>query len=259
MTMLQTDLIWLKNVECPLCYEEFQVENVWQKKVTVLKEYQDLGKKYQGTNPLFYSVWTCPNCYYSDFRGDDYFNTGKIVDEDFEDDFEILEMVAQKADFLQPRNFNLAVASYKLAILCAKHKKSSMARLGTFNLRLGWLYRSLRKTDLEKKYIQYTLDYYLQAFTHEDNPDFGTLSQGGITYLLGELYRQTGDLRNAINFFQKVVNDKEMDTEPKYIRMARFGWESLKDTPSAAEAEPDPEPGEGEELPPSPVEGEKAS
>ena len=208
------------------------MENVWQKKVTVLKEYADLGKKYQGTNPLYYSVWTCPNCYYSDFRGDEYFNTGKLVDEDFEDDFQILEMVAQKADFRQPRNFNLAIASYKLAILSAQHKKSSMARIGTFNLRLAWLYRSLKKSELELKYIGYTLDYYIKAFTQEDQPDFGSLSQGGITYLLGELYRQTGDLRNAVNFFQKVVNDKELDTEAKYIRLARLGWENLKDSPS---------------------------
>ena len=82
------------------------------------------------------------------------------------------------------------------------------------------------------KYIQYTLDHYLRAFTEEDSPDFGSLSQGGITYLLGELYRQTGDLKNAVNFFQKVVNDKELNTEAKYIRLARLGWESLKDSPT---------------------------
>ncbi len=237
--MQQTDLIWLKTIECPLCYEEFQTENVWQKKVTVLEEYPDLGKKYQGTNPLFYSVWVCPNCYYADFRGDDFGNTGKIVDEEFEDDFEIFEMVSQKADFRKPRNFNLAITSYRLAILCAKHKKSSLARVGTFNLRLAWLYRSLKKAELEKKYIRYTLDNYMNAFTQEDEPDFGSLSQGGTTYLIAELNRQVGNFKDAVNFFQKVVNDKEMGTEPKYVRLARFGWESLKDnaTPNTEETD----------------------
>ena len=239
--MQQTEQIWLKKIECPLCYEEFQTENIWQGKVSVLEEYPDLGKRYQGTNPLYYSVWVCPCCYYADFRGDDFYSTGKIVDETFEEDFGILSMVAQKADFKQPRTFALAVASYKLAILVAKHKKSSNARIGTFNLRLAWLYRSIKKRALEKKYIQYTLDHYLKAFESEEQPDFGSLSEGGITYLLGELYRQTGNIRQAVNFFQKVVNDKELDTEPKYIKLARFQWESLKDAPGSEEDEGDEE------------------
>ena len=65
----------------------------------------DLGKRYQGTNPLYYSVWVCPSCYYADFRGDEFQATGKIEDEAFEEDFEILSMVAEKADFRQPRTF----------------------------------------------------------------------------------------------------------------------------------------------------------
>jgi uncharacterized protein (DUF2225 family) len=235
--MKQSGLIWLKTIECPLCYEEFQVENIWQNKVNIVKEYPDLGKKYVGANPLFYSIWVCPACYYADFRGDDFFNTGKIIDEEFEDNYDLLELVSEKGDFHAPRTFALAVKSYKLAIVVAKFKKSSLAKIGTLNLRLAWLYRSLKKTDLEKKYIGYCLDHYLKAFTTESDADFGNLSVGGIHYLLGELHRQLGDLKTAVRFFQKVVNDKQMDTEPKYIKLARFQWESLKDNKEAAQDE----------------------
>ena len=241
MTMQQTEVIWLKTIECPLCYEEFTTENIWQNKVIVLKEYPDLGKKYQGTNPLYYSVWVCPACYYADFRGDEYFSTGRINDEAFEDDFDILELVAEKANFREPRTFSLAVKAYKLAILCAKHKKSSLARIGTFNLRLAWLYRSLQKTNLEKKYLQYTLNYYLDAFTSEDKPDFGSLSDGGITYLMGELYRQTGDIKQAMQFFQKVLNAKEMNTEPKYLKQARLQCDLLSDMLKSQKSKPSSE------------------
>jgi len=231
--MQATEQIWLKKIECPLCYESFTTENIWQNKVVVLEEYPDLGKRYSGTNPLYYSVWVCPSCLYADFRGDEYFNTLKIVDEDFEEDYSIFKMVAEDADYKQPRTIDLAIKSYKLAILTGKHKRVSNARLGTFNLRLAWLYRSIKKTDQEEKYLRYTLDYYLQAYQGEDSPDFGNLSDGGITYLLGELYRRCGDLKTAVNFFQKVANDKELNAEPKYIKMARFQWESLKDNPNA--------------------------
>ena len=44
-------------------------------------------------------------------------------------------------------------------------------------------------------------------------------------------------MRQAVDFFQKVVNDKELDTEPKYIKLARFQWESLKDTPASEDDE----------------------
>ena len=44
-------------------------------------------------------------------------------------------------------------------------------------------------------------------------------------------------MRQAVDFFQKVVNDKEPDTEPKYIKLARFQWESLKDTPASEDDE----------------------
>jgi len=229
MRMQPTNQIWIKQVECPLCYEDFPTENIWQNKVSIAEEYADLGKKYNGTNPLFYSVWVCPNCYYADLRGDEFQNTGKINDEAFEEDFSILKMVAESEDFRQPRTFQLAVISYKLALLTAKHKKSSAARSGTFNLRLAWLYRSIRKTEQEKTHIQYALNYYMDAYTQESDPDFGNMSPGGIIYLLGELHRQIGDVRSAVNFFQKVVNDKKLNTEPKYIKLARLQWENLKE------------------------------
>ncbi|MCO4783312.1 MAG: DUF2225 domain-containing protein [Candidatus Cloacimonetes bacterium] len=239
MTMQQTQQIWLKEVECPLCYEEFMTENIWQGKIAVVEEYPDLGKKYSGLNPLYYSVWVCPNCLYADLRGDDFTTTGKLNDEDFENDYKILKLVAGKTDFTQARTFPAAITSYKLAILTAKHKKTSVAKIGTFNMRLAWLYRSLKKDKQEAKFIAYALKFYLEAFTTEDEPDFGNMSQGGITYLLGELYRRTGNARQAVNFFQKVVNDKALNSEPKYMKMARLGWESLKDAPQAQEEEDD--------------------
>ncbi len=228
--MQPTSQIWIKQVECPLCYEEFPTENVWMNKISVLEEYPDLGKKYAGTNPLFYSVWVCPNCFYADLRGDEFMNTGKINDEAFEEDYPVFKMLAGGEDFRQPRTFQLAVIAYKLALLTAKHKKSSTARLGTFNLRLAWLYRALKKEEQEKLHVQYALQNYLHAYTTESDPDFGQMSQGGIIYLLGELHRQTGDVRSAVNFFQKVVNDKKINTEPKYIKLARSQWEAIKDS-----------------------------
>jgi uncharacterized protein (DUF2225 family) len=229
MNMKESKLIWLRQVECPLCYEEFTTENIWMNKISVLEEYPDLGKKYAGTNPLFYSVWVCPNCYYTDLRGEEFEKTGKINDEKFEEDYPILQMIAEDEDFRNPRTFGLAVKSYKLAIFVAKHKQSSLARIGTFNLRLAWLYRSIKKTEQEKRYIGYALDHYVKAFTTESEPDFGKLGPGGMHYLLGELYRQTGDLKTAVRFFQKVVNDKKMNTEPKYIKLARLQWETLRE------------------------------
>ena len=59
-------------------------------------------------------------------------------------------MVAENADFRQPRTFALAVASYKLAILVAKHKKSSYARIGTFNTFRGLPF--YQKRQQEKKF-----------------------------------------------------------------------------------------------------------
>lgn len=235
MRMQPTNQIWIKEVECPLCYEEFPTENVWQNKISVAEEYADLGKKYNGTNPLFYSVWVCPNCYYADLRTDPFLNTGKLNDEAFEEDFTVLKMVAESEDFRQPRTFKLAIISYKLALLSAKHKKTSLARSGTFNLRMAWLYRSLKKTDLEKMHIQYALNNYLDAYTKESDPDFGQMSPGGVIYLLGELHRQVGDIKTAVNFFQKVVNDKKMNIEPKYIKLARLQWETLRDNKGHSE------------------------
>ena len=65
MAMQQAEQIWLKKVECPLCYEEFLTENIWQGKVSVIEEYPDLGKRYQVLIVLF--SLGMPSCYYADF------------------------------------------------------------------------------------------------------------------------------------------------------------------------------------------------
>jgi uncharacterized protein (DUF2225 family) len=223
-------IIWNKEVKCPLCHTKFQVENVWLNRVKFDRVYTDMGKEYKGINPLWYEIWVCPFCFYAAYRNESFLKFMPFDVDGFEDLRPTLKKIVGSHSFKEPRDFELAVLSYKLAMISLQCKKRvSAARYGMLFMRLAWLFRAIKKPEEEKKYLKLALTRYVEANDKESNPEIGSIGELGLFYTIGELYRRTGQEKEALNYFMKAFTDKELHGDTSFIKKARDQYENIKE------------------------------
>jgi uncharacterized protein (DUF2225 family) len=227
----EKEIIWCKKESCPLCRREFEVENVWLNRVKFTKVYTDSGKEYPDVNPLFYEIWVCPTCLYASYRGKDSFSDIKNLNLDKFAGFADLRMkIAGRTDFTRKREFEHAVKSLKLALVTLQSRKGvSAARYAMFFMRLAWLYRSVEMAEEEQRYMKLALARYVESYEKELAPEVGSMGETGLVYTIGELYRRTGDVKKAMEYFMKVVMDKRMAGDPSFIRKSRDQLDNCKE------------------------------
>jgi uncharacterized protein (DUF2225 family) len=227
--MAEKPVIWHKKETCPLCRTEFETENVWLNRVKFECVYTDSAKKYTSVNPLFYEVWVCPDCLYASYRKEAFTNIKDFDVEKFETLAPICKKIAEGLDFHSKRDFNLACASFKLGLVALQaRRKVSAARYAMFFMRLAWLNRGVNEEE-EKKYMKLALSRYIEANEKETSPEIGSMGETGLYYTIGELYRRTGEVRQALEYYGKVIMDKNMAGDPSFIRKSRDQFDNCKE------------------------------
>ncbi|NLC11024.1 MAG: DUF2225 domain-containing protein [Firmicutes bacterium] len=211
-----TEDLFLKNCDCPLCGKAYATPRVKRSKLRPSKVESDFCIRYKGLNPIYYQVMVCPNCGYS---YTEHFSPLRPQDK------EMLKkrISPAKNDFTGERTLELAVESYKRALLCAMMKKEKHSLLAALNLHLAWLYRFAEDKSREEEFLQRARDYYLKMY--EEEADIKDLAR--VVYLIGELNRRLGNIKEAGRWFTRVINDKEIN-DRGIIRMARERWQELR-------------------------------
>lgn len=208
--------LFLKKIKCHVCQESFQSCKVRRSKYSIAKVDTDFCTHYKGENPLFYNIYICPFCGYG------FSENFKVPAEKTRK--EILEKITPlPGDYGQRRTLEMAVEAYKRAIECALIQKERKIILASLALHVAWFFRFAGKEEEEKKYLQEALNYYLEVYEKERVN--GSLAR--IVYLIGELNRRLGKAREAIFWFDRVINDKNIN-DPGVIRMARERWQEIK-------------------------------
>ncbi|MGF7046252.1 uncharacterized protein (DUF2225 family) [Paenibacillus sp. DS2015] len=133
-------------------------------------------------------------------------------------------------DFGGKREWDIALESYKLALLCAQTIGDS-ERIVSSNLQhISWLYRYKGDHEQEQRFLQYCLDSYIQVYEQE-----GTgANNARLLYLIGELNRRVGNFHEAVKWFSRVINDKKI-TDAAMIRASREQWTVLREQMIAKE------------------------
>ncbi|PCJ20312.1 MAG: hypothetical protein COB02_04560 [Candidatus Cloacimonadota bacterium] len=223
-------VIWKGEADCPLCQTKFNVENVWLNRVKFQEVYTDLAKKYESVNPMVYEIWVCPNCFYAAYK--------KEIFKDISDlnmsTFKQLEPVRKKLGSIYPKNnertLDVGVLSFKLALVTLQSRKDvSAAKFASFFYRIAWVYRQQGDKDLEVKYMKLALQRYENAYEKEMEPQIGKMGETGLVYTMGELSRRTGDDKKAQEYFMKVITNKEMTGDPKYLKYCRDMLSGIKE------------------------------
>lgn len=214
-----------KKIECLHCKKGFPTLKVRSRFIKVSDTDTDFMPVYgEGDVPaMYYNVFVCEHCGFSfteDFSR--YFPPGTAE--------EIQSQITDKwvqHNFKGERSVFQAIQVYKLALVCANIKKEKYVAKAGLALRLAWFYRSLHNEAQERRFMEIARDQYMESFSTEDYAST-QMSATRIMYMIAELSRRLGDMKNATRFFSKVIESQRVGGEAKVIEMAKERWEEVR-------------------------------
>ncbi len=206
---------------CPVCDTAFETQLLTSTN-TIGPRTTDLRALAAGFQPQEFLVHTCPTCGYSAF--DDQFTSSETPAEPVEIDPAVAERVRESiAPLVRNRTID-APRKWELAALVAGWNGEPAQDLGWFHLNAAWccddllaMEEAARAADMptaaepdgESSYADRQRQYRQQAAAEFEH----ALTEGNIaederamyTYLVGELYRRTGDDDTASQWFHRAI------------------------------------------------------
>lgn len=220
------DVLWQKEVSCPVCSNTFITNNYRTKSLTVLKKEDDFHEIYGVINPIAFDIWVCPECLYA-AKKEDYETINPEVLERIAKDKSARKKTAGDLDFNLVRDYDTGIMSYRLAFMCYQYRKATFAFIGSLHLKCAWLAREKGDTVLEKMELKKVIENYETAFSIGEKIS-GQISEIGVLYLIGELYRRLGDSATAAKYLMKVRQSPNADSEKAILRMASDAMDSIR-------------------------------
>jgi uncharacterized protein (DUF2225 family) len=221
--MQMTDGLYDRKVRCPLCEETYNTKKVLTRAVKILETEGDFYARYGGPNPVHYLINVCSTCGFSFLE-----KTQPRVTPLRRQQY--VSEVASKwvaRDYCGVRSIKQAVISFKLAVFCAQFVGEPSRTIGGLCLHLAWLYREMGDEVEEQRFLRDALEFYIDAFEHDSRLE----DNGKMPYLIGELARRVGDDKQAVLYFNQVIQDKQ--SAPKYTKLARNQWGLLREARAA--------------------------
>lgn len=217
------NLLFDKKVICPVCKTDFFARSVKVSAPRIQSRDSDFFIRYYVINPYFYDVWICPKCGYSALKVD--FN--KIRSYQIEPILKNITSQWNKKTYPDIYDENIAIERYKMALLNSIIMDGRDSTKAMICLKISWMYRLLSDESNEHIFLEKSLQGFLSAYNNEAFPFYG-LSRYSLCYLIGELYRRTGDYTNAMLWLGNVITSTIADNKIK--EKARDMRELIKET-----------------------------
>nr|WP_058302430.1 DUF2225 domain-containing protein [Gorillibacterium timonense] len=205
--------------KCGYCETEFRTSKVRSSFKKSAYTDTDFFCQFKTINPDHYVVAVCPFCGYAFTE-----NFSQGLSPEFRTRFELtVRKNWQGVDYSGERNWEDALKSYKLALLCAQIKQEKERVVAGLLHHIAWLYREKGDTEQERRFLTLALEEYIKVYEVEGI----SVNNARLMYLLGELNRRLGQYNEAIRWFDRVVNDKKI-IDSAMIRASRDQWAATR-------------------------------
>lgn len=225
--------------QCPICGEKIQVTKTRSRMIKI-KQDSDFCVHYKEFNPYYYDIWVCSHCGYA--SDEKHFDT--LREKEKVKIAEFLKNRKVKIAYKEIRTRPEAISAFKLALYYADLIGAPESRKAALYLKLGWLYREGAEEaeekgqeeeaaafrEKEQEVLVRALEGYDKALTTERFP-IGSMTDTAATYLIGELYRRTGNTEKAIQYLSRVIGDKRARNETVIYNLARDLWQDMRSEP----------------------------
>lgn len=213
----ESDLLFDKTYNCPVCDSEFTTKMIRTGKVKLLGADTDLRPRYQHVDCIKYDAILCPKCGYAALsRFFDFMmpRQAKMIKENISANYRHEE---PDADVF---TYDVAIGHYKMALANTIVKKGKLSERAYVCLKLAWLCRGKSETlpkdtenynevikqlaDEEKELLSNAYSGFLSAFSKESFPMCG-MDENTLTYLCADLARRIGKYEESSRWISKVL------------------------------------------------------
>lgn len=180
----------------------------------------DFCAYYKDDNPDYYVVRVCPKCGFASTEN----SAMRLTDKQKTLLKEKITVRWIERDFGGHREWETALETYKLALLCAQTIGDTERITASFLQHIAWLYRYKGDHEQEQKFLKFCLESYILVYEKE-----GVGSNNAkLLYLIGEISRRIGKFNDAVKWFSRVINDKKI-MDAAMIRASREQWSVLRE------------------------------
>lgn len=223
----ETDFVYDKNFQCPVCARTFKAKVVKAGKVKLEGVDTDLRPIYKDVDPLKYDAIVCTHCGYAALSR--YFNFmtrtyANIIKESISSNFE------NKFKDTVIYSYDDAIVRHKLALLNAVVKRAKDSEKAYTCLKIAWLLRGKRAhinpemeksnelisqlLEEEEEFILKAYEGFTSAYTSEVFPMCG-LDEPTCLYINADLARQLKKYEDAMMLVSRVILSKSSNERIK--------------------------------------------
>ena len=219
------DTLFDRVYDCQICDNTFKSKQVRTSAIRPKSRDKDFHANYDGDNPTHYGVICCPYCGFTQFESD--FKT-KLSETDKEKIKKHISVRWHYQNYTLKRNLQQVLRIYMIALANYKVLGADFYTFGKIYLRLAWSYREAENQEEEIKYIKMALESFVNSYEKENHEDNDT-RELEITYMIGELNRQIGNYKEAVNWYDKTINHPSAYKNQLIKKYAREQWTEASD------------------------------
>jgi len=217
------DALYDKHFTCPVCKNHFASKQVKKKYIKVIERDTDLMVRYDGENPMIYSVVVCSKCGYSNLSSkfeELSFKKKQIYEED-------LRRIWKEKNYSDERTLKEGIETFKMLLFCEDLIQSKLYEKAGTLLKISWLYRMLNNEKEERKYQMIAIEFYKESYQSEDLSR-GAVNDVTVNYLIAELSYRLNDLQTAIKWMSSLITNPSLKNHPQIDKLARARWLEIK-------------------------------
>ncbi len=194
-----------KNVKCPICEFDFTLYQMRVSHFKLKEVKRDMRKVFEGIDEIWYNVWTCPHCKYSNFHYD--FLKLKTHQKEA-----LREKIPEKLSGFYPpetlrMSFNEVFDSYYMALACKEILGATAYELGRIWLHLAWMYDDVGDEEMFAVAYDHAREYYATGWFTE-RVQLTADGEQKLAILISEMSLYCGKLEDARKFIFEAVNIK---------------------------------------------------
>ncbi len=192
-----------KDTECPVCEKRFPVRMMRSSKMRLDKVDNDMRQHFEEFEPLWYAVWICPHCFYSNFN----FEFKQISDALKPKIIEHGKTLQGKVNlnFGTPRKIDEVFLCYYMAMQTLQQSvKPEPGKFAKVWLRLSWLYSDVGDQEMYDFTTREAYTAFKDSFFNTRR-DSSVEQDQRLNLLLGELSLRVGEKEEAMKFYRDAI------------------------------------------------------
>ena len=214
-----------KEITCPVCNTDFTVQKVRNSKLRLKEIRDDLRPIYKTFKPLWYKIWSCPNCFYT-ARKKDYFDFSsrqeRKIKKEFKEKIQSILGSDYQPSYSQPRKIDEIFDAYYLALKLYHLIDARKDKVAYLWLRLNWLYEDVEEEELAEiasfKAMQNLEEFYFES----DALKLSRSQEDKLTLLLALLLAKHEKKDKALPLLDNLIRSPQTKHRQKQLARDKF-------------------------------------